>query len=459
MAEKYYTLEEAAKALGMTADEVQNLRESGTLRGFADSGNWKFRVEDVQKLLADASGEGKSEDEDLILLTGEDLDQPGTIDESAATELGAPPPEPVPTDSDVRLVADEKAAEGSDDSGVKLAVGGETSPTDSDVRLVTEPPPSAAGSGSADSDVRMVSSGSADSGVQFVEDSSASGDLSKGLDLTEPPAAPSPHDSDVTLAEMPVEATESDFGSGDSGVALSSPADSGISLESSEAEGPAVGSADSAVGLSEEDSGPSFASSGASDISLGSGAEEADPSSATGVQEAAALGEMSAASDSGVKDIFDDTDFEVTALEEDMQTSSSDETGVAEETTAISEDVGVAAADAESGSEVVALEGEELADESAATVMDDSMSVMVEEEEEEEVSAAAMLSQPALPSRVAPVGAAPSMLITAALVLTCVLLVFGGLFVFELFRNQYTAEQSLGHAYLSEILKLIDFWS
>lgn len=50
MANKYMTLEEAAKSLGMSTDKLMRLREQGEIRGFADRGSWKFTRESVEEL-------------------------------------------------------------------------------------------------------------------------------------------------------------------------------------------------------------------------------------------------------------------------------------------------------------------------------------------------------------------------------------------------------------------------
>jgi excisionase family DNA binding protein len=46
---KYLSLEEAARWLGLPPDELVRLRERGDVRGFADRGTWKFRLEDVEE--------------------------------------------------------------------------------------------------------------------------------------------------------------------------------------------------------------------------------------------------------------------------------------------------------------------------------------------------------------------------------------------------------------------------
>ena len=51
---KYLSLEEAAQQLGMRNDELNKMREQGQIRGFADRGTWKFKVEDVEAFASSA---------------------------------------------------------------------------------------------------------------------------------------------------------------------------------------------------------------------------------------------------------------------------------------------------------------------------------------------------------------------------------------------------------------------
>ena len=44
---KYYSLEEAATRLGVNAQLLMRMREQGQVRGYADRGTWKFKVEDI----------------------------------------------------------------------------------------------------------------------------------------------------------------------------------------------------------------------------------------------------------------------------------------------------------------------------------------------------------------------------------------------------------------------------
>ncbi len=47
---QFYTLEEAARVLGMSAEELKSKAQSREVRAFLDGGSWRFRVVDVDEL-------------------------------------------------------------------------------------------------------------------------------------------------------------------------------------------------------------------------------------------------------------------------------------------------------------------------------------------------------------------------------------------------------------------------
>jgi excisionase family DNA binding protein len=53
MAQKFVSLDEAADQLGVSKDRLNELRESGKVRAYRDGASWKFRSDDVDKLIAD----------------------------------------------------------------------------------------------------------------------------------------------------------------------------------------------------------------------------------------------------------------------------------------------------------------------------------------------------------------------------------------------------------------------
>src|SRR5215471_9034768 len=94
---QFYTLEEAARVLGMSSEELKNKAQSREVRAFLDGGSWRFRVVDVDEL---ARRRGMGSDAELRLsdleLPVAPHDEPEEIDLSefqlgvAAPDLGAP---------------------------------------------------------------------------------------------------------------------------------------------------------------------------------------------------------------------------------------------------------------------------------------------------------------------------------------------------------------------------------
>jgi len=212
---KYYNLEETAKALGVDEDEVKRLQQDRKLYGYRDGPDWKFKVEDVEKIRAARAGDSPQEgpeDEGDVLLSEVEL---GESDLGASgTVIGMEGGEKAAADSDIQLA----------DSDVKL--------TDSDVKL---------GEGSETADAAATSD--VDSKVSQFEEL----DLTLEEDLTledsqiaegaETPAG----DSTVDLTGKQLEDDDLVLGGsgagsdvtigGDSGISLVDPADSGLSLE------------------------------------------------------------------------------------------------------------------------------------------------------------------------------------------------------------------------------------
>ena len=187
--QQYLTLEEAAKMLLLSVDELREMARKKTVRAFQDRGSWRFRLQDVEELARKRGinsdpevrlGEGKKastlDDDDEVPLGKE---KPSHGPRSAKTK-GPPTPKPG-SDSDVRLVLDEDV-QLSIDSGSKAEPksGHRTPPKgakrqsrldsgDSGVRLVGADDPS-------DSDVKIVPSGK-DSGVDKKPKSHSDSDI------------------------------------------------------------------------------------------------------------------------------------------------------------------------------------------------------------------------------------------------------------------------------------------
>ena len=122
MARKFIDLDEAAKMLGVTPETLAEMRERQKIYGYRDGGSWKFKPEDVERLVADRDAiddEGEyaelDEDPDSILLSEVEL---GQSDEStSSTIIGG---KPTRKDSKDSADADIQLAQPKHDSDVNL---------------------------------------------------------------------------------------------------------------------------------------------------------------------------------------------------------------------------------------------------------------------------------------------------------------------------------------------------
>jgi excisionase family DNA binding protein len=199
--QQYLTLEEAAKMLQLSADDLREMARKKTIRAFQDRGSWRFRLQDMQE---EARKRGINSDPEVQLGEGqkhlEDDEVPlGREKRSSgprSSRTKSPPPSPKPgSDSDVRLVLDEdvQLSIDLDSDRKKVDLAGPKSSrgnapknpkrqsrldgTDSGVRLVGGP------NDPSDSDVKVVPSGK-DSGVERREPND-------------------PSDSDIRLGDLP----------------------------------------------------------------------------------------------------------------------------------------------------------------------------------------------------------------------------------------------------------------
>lgn len=414
---EFYNLEEAARVLGMSAEELKLKAQHREVRAFLDGGSWRFRKPDVDEL---ARRRGLGSDPDLSLSDLDlDISEGSGSDDIDLSEfqLGVAKPDAAPRSSDVKSTDDDILL---DDMSLPPGAGGSSStiigmkpvgkqPSDSDVRLVPEDvskgagdsdvrlssPPPPRGKFPSDSDVTLVSDsrGSSDE-VASVDDPNATtlrrGPLmgssdevdltnqsdsdfeltpSSVIDALQPesgsdfelsaldasdefeatPPARSPGDSDVTGVEP-----------SSSGINLGRPSDSGINLtgvggfDFSSAESIELAPLDEDVPKGPQKKPitppkPAARKPDPSETALPIKGSAMDPS-ATSLPIKKKKG--------GEKDIFEDTDFEVDALDSGQD----DQTVQLEAASDFDLDEG------ESGSEVFALDEDEV-DENAATAM------------------------------------------------------------------------------------------
>ena len=120
MSKKYLSLEEAAERLGLTVDQLLQVRDDGEIRGFADRGSWKFREEDVEEFQRSRQADSTPDFPIISAGTGSGIDDDDELSSS---------------DSDVRLAFDddlfaddEDDADILKDSGSDLRLSGDSGP-------------------------------------------------------------------------------------------------------------------------------------------------------------------------------------------------------------------------------------------------------------------------------------------------------------------------------------------
>lgn len=212
---KYLSLDEAAQQLGLRNDELNRLRERGEVRGFADRGTWKFKVEDIEELARSRQADSDPE----VPMFMDDI--PESEEELELPAWGTPDSELVLDDESAMVLDDDDDT--SDDPTVIRKSLDPLNSSDSDVRLVFDEPmmiddsePEEAAPTDSDSDVRLVGNIipelDSDSDVQLVSDLDSDSDVKLvgedtindvSLSIGEPPQMGS--DSDVRLVGVGTE--------------------------------------------------------------------------------------------------------------------------------------------------------------------------------------------------------------------------------------------------------------
>jgi excisionase family DNA binding protein len=454
MARKFISLEEAAKMLGVTTETFGEMRDRQKVHGYRDGASWKFKPEDIERLIADreaAEQEGEfaevDEDPDSILLSEVEL---GQSDESTSSTIIGGSATRDPAESDIQLAGPkhdsdlelESALESGDASDVLggsdvVAAGSGVSPTFDELDTLDLDLPSAADSGISSkifSDLTSQSGAGGSkapmgsgailpggSGVAFGSDDELSlGEAGAGeeqveqdeeqlIDAAEGGSAidlTGDEDGDLVLGGG---SSHGDLSrAGDSGISLLNPADSGLSLESAPLE--LGGSAVESLELGEDDM-------------------------------ILTEDEAAAASDSGADtEEQSDDDFLLTPLEE------------------------ASAEESDSGSQVIALD-EDVEFEDADSGALEPAGGLLEDDLGEGLGAAAAMGgaalAPAPTQTMAPAGAAAALEAPftgwniASLAMCSVVLLLIGMFMYDLLRNMwswngpYTVNSSLMDMVLS----------
>lgn len=322
----FYSMEEAARVLGISLDELKQRIDSGELRQAGEGGSPQFRKGDVDEY---ARRQGLGSDPDLNL---DDLDFNDIFLGQGETDLGAPT---------VGISKDEAAAAikpGLDDSDLNLlGLASGANPGESDIQIVK-----VTGQGASDSDVRIspVASkkGPSDSDVTLLSSESLEIDLADVSAISSPSR---PGDTAVNTVELgssgeiPLIDGSSDFELSPSGVIEALQPESGSDFElsaldsSSELDIPATQTASvadvrsaptgSGVNLAKpNDSGIGLASFDADSIELAPIEEDKPKSSPAPVAAPSAAGKPGDTGVAAAASSFDDTDFELDDISQEM---------------------------------------------------------------------------------------------------------------------------------------------
>ena len=335
MADMFHSLDEAAKILNVSPEQLGAMRENGEIRGFRDGSTWKFKVSEIEQMAGQSSDDESSElrfqdEDDDVTMLGEAPDLAAMLevvddDSESSADLGAAASllvDDVRDNSGASVIANDSAASHESD----LVLADESSASVDDANVLD------------DSELLLQEEGGTgeinvseeESELDF--DSNELDDSSSDLDLSDDDFALS--DDDLVLSTSD-SAGNSDItlGSGDSGINLGSPADSGISLDEEPLE--LAGGSSSALGLP-EDSALSLGEGDDDVLDLMVGSGEAD-------------------------DLLSDSDSEDFAnlqKDDEFLLSPSDEGFTAS---------------SDSGSQVIALSDSQAFDEDAATMIGDPM--------------------------------------------------------------------------------------
>jgi hypothetical protein len=419
MARKLYELEEAAEMLGITAEQLNTMRDRREVYAVRDGGAWKFKAEEVERLLAERGADASAEqnapefaelDEhlDSILLSEVELGQSGPSPSSTVIGKSNAPSSP---ESDIQIAKPGPAKP--DDSELKLDFGA------SDVRLASGSDLSKQGSGlsskfddldALDLDMPSPAESGISSGISLGSDAlrlAGKDDLTledQSLSLGEEARTSAPDlsgesaidlsggDDDELVLGGSGPGSDVTRSASDSGISLVDPTDSGLSLETSDLQ--LGGSTVESLELGEDDM-----------ILLDE--QTGDPDAATQLKA--------------------DDDFLLTPLEE---------TGGEE---------------SDSGSQVIALDAEGDFDESAATMLGSGMSGLTALDDDGEGLGAGVgdlggigAGPGATPAHalMSTVAAGPEMTFAgwqiAFLAICLVFLILGGMMMYDLMRNMWS---------------------
>ncbi|MCC6421258.1 MAG: helix-turn-helix domain-containing protein [Gemmataceae bacterium] len=256
MAQDYFTLDEAARIVNISQEELKQMARRGELRSFQDRGTWRFRAKDIQEL---ARRRGMTSDPELAL--GE-APVPRPADSPAPRSPGAPKSREAEV-FDFSLDAGDDIGVGHEDFSIELPGSSKRNQPPSSRRYKDGPRSPAPRPGS-DSDVRLIAEGSdmqlqipTDSDSKIVDEAPPPGQVKqrpRGRAGTGPDSPP-PRGRPASKVDLPKNKTSSKLDVGrKSGLHPPASVDSGARLVPMESDSDVriVGAGDESLGLGAE---------------------------------------------------------------------------------------------------------------------------------------------------------------------------------------------------------------
>jgi hypothetical protein len=135
MAGKFVDLKDAAKMIGVTAEELVEMRSRGDIFGYRDGASWKFKMEEVERVIAERAGSavGSGAGSAIFAANDEEFDNliSGLSSKIVADREKDDPASILVTEQELG-----HSAEGT--SSTIIGAKGKKSPADSDLQLATE---------------------------------------------------------------------------------------------------------------------------------------------------------------------------------------------------------------------------------------------------------------------------------------------------------------------------------
>jgi len=246
MAKRFIPLDEAAKMVGISPDALNELRGRHEISGYRDGASWKFKEEDIEKLLEQrrasvdqsaAEFEELDDNVDSILLSEVELGHSASSTSSTVIGKSFVPPS---AEDDIQLAQPKKPSADAGQSDVRLAsesdlLGGDSALStkfdDLDTLDLDMPDAQESGISLGSSAVSLPDDMALGDSTIALDDRPGTADPRSGSGGASAIELASEEDDDLVLGGSSGPGSDITRSAGDSGISLVDPSDSGISLE------------------------------------------------------------------------------------------------------------------------------------------------------------------------------------------------------------------------------------